>query len=119
MIVLVSSSREHDLAVMTEGYLDSLGAKIVMVTAARDAVKLLRSRPEISGVVVIGEAALEAGEILGWLRFCKPHLPCCVLGTERRHLTACATASGHFLMREGSSLEVERLATFLRDRLNH
>jgi hypothetical protein len=67
-IVLVSSSKEHELAVMTESYLDLLGAEIVLVPGSRDAIKVLRSRPEISGVVVIGEAALGGGEILGWLR---------------------------------------------------
>ncbi len=118
-LLLVSCSKEHDLAVMTEAYLDLLGAEILVAKTSGEAIAFLRARPEIGAVIVIGEAALKSTEILRWLRLSRPHLPCCVLGTERRHLAACAVASGHFLIREDSPLEVGRLAAFLRDQLDH
>jgi hypothetical protein len=117
-LLLVAGSKEQSLALAAQDYLASLGAESLIVGAAREATKVLRTRPDVCAVVVIGDAALTSSDLLGWRRLFRPHLPCCVIGTERRHLAACAGASGHFLMRETSQLEMGRVVAFLRGELN-
>lgn len=117
--VLVSSSKDQKLASDTQTYLASLGADVLPVGAAAEAVQVLRTRPDVDAAVVVGNAAYSSGALLGWIRMFRPNFPCCVMGTEKGHLAACAGASGHFLVTGETSFHLVRLAGLLRGRLAH
>jgi hypothetical protein len=118
-LVLFSSSKDRKLASETQTYLTSIGADVLPVGAADEAVKVLRTRRDVDAAIVVGDAAYLSSSLLGWIRMFRPNFPCCVMGTEKGHLAACAAANGHLLMTRETPFHLVRLAGLLRSQLNH